>query len=115
MTAHPQPSIWTLEIDGKPMLAFEAKKYREAYELCHEDWLRAELGLQKLHGVPLCGADSHLKIRLARRAEMVLYRQAVEANSSSDQTKMVYLIKLDDVSPSDELSSDPGAFPAQHT
>jgi len=27
MTSHLHPSIWTLEIDGKPTLAFEAKKY----------------------------------------------------------------------------------------
>jgi hypothetical protein len=79
-------------------LAFEAKKYREANELCHEEWLRVELGLQKFNGVPLCGVDSHLRIRLARPAEMVLYRQA----ASSDDTKLVYLIELDDVSPSDE-------------
>ena len=53
MAAHLQPSIWTLEVDGKPTLAFEAKKYREANELCHEDWLRVELGLQKFNSVPL--------------------------------------------------------------
>ena len=28
-------SIWTLEIDGKPTLAFEAMNYREADEICH--------------------------------------------------------------------------------
>ena len=46
MTAHLHPSIWTLEVDGKPTLAFEAKKYREANELCHEDWLRVELAFK---------------------------------------------------------------------
>jgi hypothetical protein len=97
MTAHLQPSIWTLEVDGNPTLTFESKKYREANELCHEDWLRAELSLRKFNGVPLWGADSRLRIRLARPAEMVLYRQAAEANNSSDDTKMVYLIELDDV------------------
>ncbi len=61
MTAHLQPSIWTLEVDGKPTLAFEATKYREADELCHQEWLRVELGLRKFNDVPLCGADSHLK------------------------------------------------------
>jgi len=40
------PSIWTLEIDGKPTLAFEAKKYREADEICHQEWMRFELGQQ---------------------------------------------------------------------
>jgi hypothetical protein len=108
MTAHLQPSIWTLEVDGKPTLAFEAKKYREADELCHQEWLRVELGLRKFNDVPLCGADSHLRIRLARPAEMVLYRQAAE-------DRMVYLIELDDVGPSEEQPIDPGAFPPQRT
>jgi len=31
------PSIWTLEIDGKSTLAFEAMKYREADEICHQE------------------------------------------------------------------------------
>ena len=87
-------SIWTLEIDGKPTLAFEAKKYREADEICHQEWLRVELGQQKINDVPLCCADSDLRIRLARPDEMVLYRQAAEADKSSND-KLVYLIELD--------------------
>ena len=87
-------SIWTLEIDGKPTLAFEAKKYREADEICHQEWLRVELGQQKINDVPLCHADSDLRIRLARPDEMVLYRQAAEADKSSND-KLVYLIELD--------------------
>jgi hypothetical protein len=87
-------SIWTLEIDGKPTLAFEARKYREADEICHQEWLRVELGQQKINDVPLCGADSDLRIRLARPDEMVLYRQAAEADKSSND-KLVYLIELD--------------------
>ena len=87
-------SIWTLEIDGKPTLAFEAKKYREANEICHQEWLRVELSQQKIKDLPLCRADSDLRIRLARPDEMALYRQAAEANKSSDD-KLVYLIELD--------------------
>jgi hypothetical protein len=90
------PSIWTLEIDGKPTLAFEALKYREADDICHQEWLRVELGQRKINNVPLCGADSHLRIRLARPAEMLLYRQAAEANKLSD-TNLAYLIELDPV------------------
>ena len=86
-------SIWTLEIDGKP-LAFEAKKYREANEICHQEWLRVELGQQKIKDLPLCRADPDLRIRLARPDEMALYRQAAEANKSSND-KLVYLIELD--------------------
>jgi hypothetical protein len=33
-------SVWTLEIDGKPTLAFEARTYREADGICHLEWLR---------------------------------------------------------------------------
>ena len=88
------PSIWALEIDGKPTLAFEAMKYREADEICHQEWLRIELGQRKINDVPLCSADSHLRIRLARQAEMLLYRQAAEANKLSDNN-LVYLIELD--------------------
>jgi len=87
-------SIWTLEIDDKPTLAFEARKYREADEICHQEWLRVELGQQKINDVPLCRADSDLRIRLARPDEMVLYRQAAEADKSSND-KLVYLIELD--------------------
>ena len=90
------PSIWALEIDGKPTLAFEAMKYREADEICHQEWLRLELGQRKINHVPLCGADSHLRIRLARPAEMLLYRQAAEANKLSDDG-LAYLIELDPV------------------
>jgi hypothetical protein len=90
------PSIWTLEIDGKPTLAFEAEKYREAYEICHKEWLRLELGQRKINYVPLCGADSRLRIRLARPTEMDLYRQAAETNKLSDD-RLAYLIELDPV------------------
>jgi hypothetical protein len=81
------PSIWTPEIDGKPALAFEAKKYR-----------RRDLpsGMDALGAGPtkLCRADSDLRIRLARPDAPALYRQAAAANKSSDN-KLVYLIELD--------------------
>ena len=88
------PSIWTLEIDGQPTLAFEGRKYREADEICCQEWMRFELGQQKINDVSLCRADSDLRIRLARPDEVFLYRQAAEANKLSDD-KLVYLIELD--------------------
>jgi hypothetical protein len=89
------PLIWALEIDGKPTLAFEAMKYREAHEIYHQEWLRIELGQRKINDVPLCGADAHLRIRLARPAEILLYRQAAEGNKLSDNN-LVYLIEIDE-------------------
>ena len=78
----------------EPTLAFEAMKYREADEICHQEWLHIELGQRKINDVPLCSADSHLRIRLAWPAEMLLYRQAAEANKLSDDG-LAYLIELD--------------------
>jgi hypothetical protein len=53
------PSIWALEIDGKPTLAFEAMKYREADEICHQEWLRVELSQQKNQRPPArCAAPT---------------------------------------------------------
>jgi hypothetical protein len=36
-------SVFTIEIDGKPILSFEAINIREAHELCHESWLKCDL------------------------------------------------------------------------
>ena len=75
------------------------KKYRKVDEICPNgcalSWPK-----QKINDVSLCRADSDVRIRLARPDEMALYRQAAEANKSSDD-KLVYLIELDDVDPSD--------------
>lgn len=45
MTGTLLPRMFTLEIDGKPTLVFEAKTLREAHELCREEWLRADLSV----------------------------------------------------------------------
>jgi hypothetical protein len=36
-------SIFTIEVDGKPTLAFEAKRYSEAEAVCGDEGLRARL------------------------------------------------------------------------
>src|SRR5712672_3248741 len=61
----------------------------------HNHWAEV-LGQRKINNVPLCGADSHLRIRLARPAEMDLYRQAAETNKLSDDG-LAYLIELDPI------------------
>jgi hypothetical protein len=58
-------SIFTIEVDGKPTLAFEAKRYSEAEAICGDEGLRAKLSLLKSGGVPLCGDNALLDVRLA--------------------------------------------------
>ncbi len=47
-------SIFTIEVDGKPTLAFEAKRYSEAEAICGDEELRAKLSLLKSGDVPIC-------------------------------------------------------------
>jgi hypothetical protein len=35
--------VFTLEVDGRPTLAFEAARTREAQQICKESWLRGDL------------------------------------------------------------------------
>jgi len=45
--------VFTLEVDGRPTLAFEAIRTREAQQICNESWLRDDLASLKSCGVPL--------------------------------------------------------------
>jgi hypothetical protein len=36
-------SIFTIEIDGKPTIAFQTKRYSEAEAICEDEGLRAKL------------------------------------------------------------------------
>jgi hypothetical protein len=36
-------SIFTIEIDGKPTIAFQTKRYSEAEPICEDEGLRAKL------------------------------------------------------------------------
>jgi hypothetical protein len=87
--------IFTLDIDGKPTLAFEARKLREATQLCGEEWLRADLAVLSSNGVPLARKDSCLKARTANDAERAAYREAAQMAKASDDLFLVYLVELD--------------------
>jgi hypothetical protein len=107
-------STFTIEIDGKPTLAFEAKKYSEAEAICADDELRAQLRLLKSGGDPVCGDNAILVVRIARPDEAALYRQAAGASQSTDNLMLVYLVELDG-GEIDEQPVDPGAFPPART
>ncbi|SHJ44545.1 hypothetical protein SAMN05444159_0639 [Bradyrhizobium lablabi] len=88
-------SIFTIEVDGKPTLAFEAKRYSEAEAICGDEELRAKLSLLKSGDVTICGDNALLDVRLARPDEAAFYRQAAEASQSNDDLLLVYLVELD--------------------
>jgi hypothetical protein len=87
-------SIFTIESDRKPVLAFVAKKHEEADTFFRGEALRTKLRLASSGGVPLCDDLSILRIRLANAEERARFRaQLVE--SYIDDRAMVFLVEVD--------------------
>jgi len=88
-------SIFTIEVDGKPTLAFEAKRYSEAEAICRDEQLRTKLGALESGDFPLSGENAILDVRLANRDEAARYKQAAAGSHSTDDLLLVYLVELD--------------------
>jgi hypothetical protein len=89
------PSIFTIVIDGKPILVFEAKNLREASELCHEQWLESDLAEARSEGLPLWDGKANIRARIALPEESALFAEAQNSGQPSDGLMLVYLVELD--------------------
>ena len=89
-------SIFTVEINGRPTLALQAKRHKDAERLCEHGWLRTKLSTIMSHGTPLCDASATMKVRLATAEEAILYRRATQSTEPSSETNVVYLVDLDE-------------------
>jgi hypothetical protein len=87
--------VFTLEVDGRPTLAFEASRTKESQEICKEAWLRDDLIVLSSGGVSICGDRSKLSVRPAFDEEVVIYQQAAEVAKPSDDLVLAFLIELD--------------------
>jgi hypothetical protein len=108
------PSIFTMEIGGKPTLTFEAKNLREAHELCQEQWLKIDLAEAICDGVPLWNGQAKLRARLALPHESALFAEARKSSEPDDGLMLVYLVELDGEA-SDQEPLGPGVIPPHHT
>ena|SRR5271165_357931 len=88
-------SIFTIEINGNPTIAFEAKNMAEARGLCKEQWLLDDLGALSSGGLALCGVGAKLAVRRATEREMQVYREAERSVPASDDLVLAYLVELD--------------------
>jgi hypothetical protein len=88
------PAIFTLDVGGKPILTFEAKNLREAWELCHEEWLRDDIARLKSHGIPLWDGKAILKSRYATASEKAVFLGATGEPAPEDMV-LAYLVELD--------------------
>ncbi len=95
MTDRLSSSTFTIEVDGRPTVAFKARRYAEAEAICDDRGLRARLSLLRSGRVPVCGDNAVLAVRLAHPDEAALYSQAAAASPSSDDVMLVYLVAVD--------------------
>jgi hypothetical protein len=95
----PSRIVFTVDVDGKPTIAFEAKNLREAHELSSEEWLRADLCALKSDGMPICNAAARLKARIANEPERQAYYKAANVVQASEDLVLAYLVKLDGLGP----------------
>ena len=89
------PAVFTVDVGGRPTLSFEAKNLREAWEICHEDWLKADLARICSNGVPLWDGKARLRSRYAAEAETAIYRQAAQEGQTPGDLILAYLVELD--------------------
>ncbi len=90
-------SIFTIEIDGNPTIAFEARNMAEARGLCKEQWLLDDLGALSSGGSALCSVGAKLAVRRATERETLVYREAEQSIPASDDLVLAYLVELDGV------------------
>jgi hypothetical protein len=69
-------SIFTIEADSKPLLAFAAKKYQEAEAFCADERVLTKLKSVRSGGGPLCNDYSILRVRLATSEERARYTRS---------------------------------------
>ena len=89
-------SIFTIEADRKPVLAFAAKKYRDAEAFLIDKRVRTKLGSVQSGGVPLCDDYSILRLRLAHPDERTLYHEQTSSRSSVGNLAAVFLVDVDE-------------------
>src|ERR1700730_7511864 len=89
-------SIFTIEADSKPLLAFAVKKHQEAVAFCADERVLTKLKSVRSGGVPLCDDHSILHVRLASPDERARYNDRTKQRSSVEHRAAVFLVDLDE-------------------
>ena len=87
--------VFTLEVDGRPILAFEAGTANQAKQLCNESWLKDDLTRLKSSGDPLSTDRSKLSVRPATAEEAIVFGHAAEVAKPCEDLLLAYLVELD--------------------
>src|SRR5437868_5483439 len=85
----PTAKVFTVEIEGNPIVSFEATSTREAAELLKEDWFRSELRSRTSSGAPLWNGTAAMRSRPANQCEIDRYRSMIDA--AADESGDLFL------------------------
>jgi hypothetical protein len=101
-------SIFTIETDRKPVLAFAAKKYEDAEVFFRDERVRTQLRSVSSGGIPLCDDLTILRLRLANAAERARFRDRTATRAPGDSAT-VFLVDIDRGDPSLAAVSQSGS------
>jgi hypothetical protein len=85
-------SIFTIEADRKPIVAFAAKRHQDAEIFFANERVRARLQLTTSDGVPILDDRSILRVRIANATERARYH---EKTAGLETPGVVFLIEID--------------------
>ena len=85
--------VYTLEIDGKPVLTFPASSFREAQSILKEEWLLNDLRELKSQGASVWDGKTKLVVRNADTAESGKFGRESKRNNGDD-LPIVYLVEV---------------------
>jgi tartrate dehydratase alpha subunit/fumarate hydratase class I-like protein len=89
-------SIFTIEADHKPLLAFATKKHEDAEAFCADARVLTKLRAAKSGGEPLCDDKSIMRIRLATSEEQARYQDRAKQRASMENRAAVFLVNVDE-------------------
>lgn len=87
--------VFTLEIDGRPSLVFDAASIDDAKGICALAEFRADLGGLTSHGTPLCSDAATFAVRDAVASEIVSFNHALLRAEAADGPTFAFLIPVD--------------------
>jgi hypothetical protein len=99
VTDHLSLSIFTIEADRRPVLAFQCHKHSDAEAILADKDIRHQLSLLRSGGKPLCDDLSIFRLRLAHPSEREIYYKNPASLLTGNGQLAVILVDLDDPVP----------------
>jgi len=99
-------SVFSIEVDRRPVLVFSTKFYSQAEAICCDPRIRTKLKAVLSGGHPLWNDASKLRVRLARTEEKHKYLAEAGRRSGEQTLQLVYLVPLDEDTATEVMAAE---------